>query len=205
MIRTEFGCTVSMFAELVGVPRRSYHGRLARHRAGDVAKGPWPAPQVDRIEPAVEKLAAQFPAWGHRKIWAMGRYDGWDLASPSSVHRAMAAPRPAATRALPGRTPPARRRAPRSVRGSASATQPGVAGGLLGLRDHDRGHVAALRCRRLRRQGRPGVPPSRRPRPPATSSPPSRPPSVLPRRCWGARSSRTASTRRPARSSPSPS
>ena len=27
---------------------------------------------------------------GHRKIWAMGRYDGWDLASPSSVHRAMA-------------------------------------------------------------------------------------------------------------------
>ena len=90
MIRTEFGCTVSRFAKLVGVPRRTYHGRLARHRAGDVAKGPWPAPQVDRIEPAVEKLAAQFPAWGHRKIWAMGRYDGWDLASPSSVHRAMA-------------------------------------------------------------------------------------------------------------------
>ncbi len=90
MIRSEVRCTVSRFAELVGVPRRTYHARLARHRAGDVTKGPWPAPQVDRVEPAVAKLAAQYPAWGHRKIWAMGRYDGWDLASPSSVHRAMA-------------------------------------------------------------------------------------------------------------------
>ena len=39
MIRTEFGCTVSRFAELVGVRRRTYHGRLAHYRAGDVAKG----------------------------------------------------------------------------------------------------------------------------------------------------------------------
>ena len=62
MIRTEFGCTVSRFAELAGVPRRTYHARLARHRAGDVTKGPWPAPQVDRIEPTVEKLAADWPA-----------------------------------------------------------------------------------------------------------------------------------------------
>ena len=90
MIRTDAGCSVSRFAELVGVPRRTYHDRLARHRAGEAPKGPWPAPQVDRIEPTVAKLAAQYPAWGHRKIWAMGRYDGWDLASPSSVHRAMA-------------------------------------------------------------------------------------------------------------------
>ena len=75
---------------MVGVPRRTYHAGLARHRAGEAPKGQWPAPQVDRIEPAVAKLAAQYPAWGHRKIWAMGRYDGWDLGSPSSVHRAMA-------------------------------------------------------------------------------------------------------------------
>ena len=173
MIRTEFGCTVSRFAELVGVPRRSYHARLARHRAGDVAKGPWPAPQVDRIEPAVAKLAADWPAWGHRKIWAMGRYDGWDLASPSSVHRAMA---------RRGLLKPVRYQAERRQLAAArrevfvdppARTQPGVAGGLLGLRDHDRGHVAALRRRRLRRQGRPGVPrhgdpdrrrPHRRPR-----------------------------------------
>ena len=74
----------------MGVPRRTYHARLARHRAGEVTKGPWLAPVVDRIEPAVEKLAAGWPAWGHRNIWAMGRYDVWDLGSPSSVHRAMA-------------------------------------------------------------------------------------------------------------------
>ena len=90
MIRTDAACAVSRFAEMVGVSRRTYNSRLARHRVGDPAKGPWPAPVVDRIEPAVEKLAAKYPAWGHRKIWAMGRYDGWDLASPSSVHRAMA-------------------------------------------------------------------------------------------------------------------
>ena len=33
MIRADAGCSVSRFAELVGVPRRTYHGRLARHRA----------------------------------------------------------------------------------------------------------------------------------------------------------------------------
>ena len=90
MIRAEAQCSVSMFAELVGVPRRTYHARLARLRAGNAAKGPWPARQVDRIGPAVAKLAGEFPAWGHGKIWAMGRFEGWDLASPSSVHRAMA-------------------------------------------------------------------------------------------------------------------
>ena len=45
---------------------------------------------MDRIEPVVAKLAGEWPAWGHRKIWAMGRYDGWDLGSQSSVRRAMA-------------------------------------------------------------------------------------------------------------------
>ena len=50
MIRTESGCSVSRFAELVDVPRRTYHGRLARHRAGDPPKGPWPAPVVSGLE-----------------------------------------------------------------------------------------------------------------------------------------------------------
>ena len=30
----------------LGVPRCTYHARLARHRAGEVTKGPWPAPQL---------------------------------------------------------------------------------------------------------------------------------------------------------------
>ena len=90
MIRTDAGCSVSRFAELIGVPRRTYCARLARLRAGDPPKGPWPAPVVDRIEPDVAKYAEAWPAWGYRKIAAMAAADGCDVGSPSSVKRAMA-------------------------------------------------------------------------------------------------------------------
>ena len=131
-----------------------------------------------------------------RRGWPPGRF---------SVERETGdgAPRAAATRALSGRTPPARRRAPGGLRGPAGAPQPRLAGGLLNVRDHQRRHLAALRRRRLRRQDRPGVAPSRPPRAPPTSSPPCRAPSRPPRRCWAVASSRTASIPSPARSSPS--
>lgn len=45
---------------------------------------------VDRIEPTVAKYAGDWPAWGHRKVWAVARADGHDIGSPSSVKRAMA-------------------------------------------------------------------------------------------------------------------
>ena len=90
MIRTDAGCAVSRFAELVGVSRRTYHSRLARHRAGDPAKGPWPAPVVDRIEPTVAKYAQEWPAWGYRKVRAIAAADGHDVGSALSVKRAMA-------------------------------------------------------------------------------------------------------------------
>ena len=90
MIRTDAQLSVSRVAELVGVPRRTYHYRLARLRAGDPAKGPWPAPVVDRIEPVVAKYAAEWPAWGHRKIRAIATVDGHDVGSAASVKRAMA-------------------------------------------------------------------------------------------------------------------
>ena len=90
MIRTEAGCSISRFAELVGVPRRTYHARLARLRGGEVSKGPWPASVVDRIEATVAKYAAEWPAWGHRKIAAIAAADGCDVGSPASVKRAMA-------------------------------------------------------------------------------------------------------------------
>ena len=90
MIRTEAQISVSRFAELIGVPRRAYTYRLAKLRAGDRAKGPWPAPVVDRIEPVVAKYAQEWPAWGHRKIAAIVRIDGNDIGSVSSVKRAMA-------------------------------------------------------------------------------------------------------------------
>ena len=90
MIRSDAAMSVTWFAELVSAPRRTYCWRLARHRVGNPVKGPWPALQVDRIELAAAKLTAQYPAWGHRKIGAMGHYKGWDLASPSSMHPSMA-------------------------------------------------------------------------------------------------------------------
>jgi transposase InsO family protein len=90
MIRTEAQLPVSRFAELIDLPRRTYHYRLAKHRAGEPTKGPWPAPVVDRIEPVVAKYAGDWDAWGHRKIWALACHDGVDVGSASSVGRAMA-------------------------------------------------------------------------------------------------------------------
>ena len=48
------------------------------------------APGVDRIEPDVAKYAAEWPAWGYRKIAAIAAAEGCDVGSPSSVKRAMA-------------------------------------------------------------------------------------------------------------------
>lgn len=72
------------------MPRRAYHSRMARLRAGDPPKGPWPAPVVDRIEPDVAMYAEAWPAWGYRKIAAIAAADGCDVGSASSVKRAMA-------------------------------------------------------------------------------------------------------------------
>jgi putative transposase len=90
MIRTDAQLSVSRFAELIDIPRRSYHYRLAKHHSGDPPKGPWPAPVVDRIEPVVAKYAGEWPAWGHRKIRAIAAADGHDIGSAASVKRAMA-------------------------------------------------------------------------------------------------------------------
>jgi transposase InsO family protein len=61
---------------------------LARLRAGESPKGPWPAPVVDRIEALAAKYAQAWPAWGYRKIAALMRADGHDVTN-SSVQRAL--------------------------------------------------------------------------------------------------------------------
>jgi hypothetical protein len=76
------------FAALAGIPERTYRRRLARLRAGDVGKGPWPAPRVDAIDALAAKYAADWPAWGHRKVAAMMRADGLAV-STSTVQRAL--------------------------------------------------------------------------------------------------------------------
>ena len=89
-VRVEACMAITRFVAVIVVPRRTCRYRLAKHRADNPPKGPWQAPIVDRIKPAVVKLAAEWPAWWHRKIWTMGRYAGWELRSQSSVRRAMA-------------------------------------------------------------------------------------------------------------------
>ncbi|KQH76727.1 hypothetical protein AO501_04705 [Mycobacterium gordonae] len=73
---------------LADIPERTYRRHLARLRGGDVAKGPWPAPVVDRIEALAAKYAEAWPAWGYRKIAALMRADGHQVTN-SSVQRAL--------------------------------------------------------------------------------------------------------------------
>jgi putative transposase len=80
--------SVSRFAPLAGIAERTYWRRLARLRTGSPVKGPWPAPRVEAIEAAAAKYAADWPAWGHRKIAAMMRVDGYQV-STSTVQRAL--------------------------------------------------------------------------------------------------------------------
>jgi putative transposase len=88
VIRQEAGMPVSRFCHLSGIPRRTYHRWQANVRRTGRAKGPWPAPVVDPAEALVAKYAADWPAWGHRKIFGLMRADGHRL-SKSSVERAM--------------------------------------------------------------------------------------------------------------------
>ncbi|WP_206443037.1 integrase core domain-containing protein [Candidatus Protofrankia californiensis] len=89
MIREDAAMPTSRFCELIGIPRRTYARWRATARAGGPAgKGPWPAPVVDTVEPVAAKYAADWLAWGHRKIHALMAVDG-HTASASSVERAL--------------------------------------------------------------------------------------------------------------------
>ena len=86
--RQDAAMPVSRFAALIGIGRRTYHRWRANARRTGRAKGPWPAPVVDAVEPLVAKYADDWPGWGHRKIYGLMRADG-HTASASSVLRAM--------------------------------------------------------------------------------------------------------------------
>ena len=68
--------STARFVRLLGVPERSYRRWQQRQRQGRAMKGPWPAPQQDRVEPAAVEYADRFPAWGHRKVAELMRIDG---------------------------------------------------------------------------------------------------------------------------------
>lgn len=89
MIRQDAAMPTTRFCALIGIPRRSYARWQARARSGATrVKGPWPAPVVDGLEPVAAKYAADWPGWGHRKIYGLMRADGHS-ASCSSVERAL--------------------------------------------------------------------------------------------------------------------
>jgi putative transposase len=88
VIRQDAAMPVSRFCQLTGIPRRTYHRWQAKARVGYPPKGPWPAPVVDVVEPVVAKYAADWPGWGHRKIFGLMRADGHHV-SVSTVQRAM--------------------------------------------------------------------------------------------------------------------
>jgi putative transposase len=87
-MRERAGLSVARFCELAGVHRATYHRWALRERAGRPARGGWPAPVRDRVEQAAAQLALEWPAWGHRKIWALLEADGFH-ASQATVRRAL--------------------------------------------------------------------------------------------------------------------
>jgi putative transposase len=86
MIRQQAGLSVERFCELAGVPRPTWYRQRARALGGRPAKGPWPRPARDRVTAVVHAYALRYPAWGHRKIWALTVADGHEV-SMRTVHR----------------------------------------------------------------------------------------------------------------------
>ncbi|MET7769292.1 integrase core domain-containing protein, partial [Nocardia sp. NPDC005366] len=76
MIRVEAGMPTTRFCAVVGVPERTWRRKQARARAGVPTIGPWPRPAREKAREAARRHALAHPAWGHRKVWAMCRFDG---------------------------------------------------------------------------------------------------------------------------------
>ncbi|GAB6902338.1 integrase core domain-containing protein [Kineosporia succinea] len=73
---------------MIGMPERTWRRWQARAKTDQPPRGPWPMPVSQAAEPIVAKHAQEHPAWGHRKIWAMTRYDGVSV-SQATVLRIM--------------------------------------------------------------------------------------------------------------------
>ncbi|MGH3750316.1 MAG: transposase [Micromonosporaceae bacterium] len=86
MIRVEAGMSTTRFCTIIDMPERTWRRWQARARAGEPMRGPWPMPVSTAAEAAVVKHAEAHVAWGHRKVWAMTRYDG-HVVSQATVLR----------------------------------------------------------------------------------------------------------------------
>jgi transposase InsO family protein len=86
VIRRQAGLSVERFCSLAGIARPTWYRQRQRALGGAPAKGPWPRPARDRVAAVVHAYALKYPAWGHRKIWALTIADG-HRASQRTVHR----------------------------------------------------------------------------------------------------------------------
>ena len=80
VIRVDAGMSTTRFCQIIDMPERSWRRWQARARAGEPTRGPWPMPVSTVVEAAVVKHAEAHLAWGHRKVWAMTRYDGQQVS-----------------------------------------------------------------------------------------------------------------------------
>jgi putative transposase len=87
VIRRQAGLDVRRFCALAGIPTTTWYRQRKRALGGRPAKGPWPRPvATDRVVAVVHAYALRYPAWGHRKIWALTVADGHTV-SQRTVHR----------------------------------------------------------------------------------------------------------------------
>lgn len=87
-MRSDAGLSITGFCALAGIHRSTWHRWAARVRDGRPARGPWPRPVRERISEPARERALQWPAWGHRKVWALLAADGHH-ASRATVERAL--------------------------------------------------------------------------------------------------------------------
>ena len=83
VIRVDAGMPTARFCSVIGVPERTWRRHQARARTGAPVRGPWPRPARERVRDAARRNALAHPAWGHRKVWAMCRYDGHRVSQAS--------------------------------------------------------------------------------------------------------------------------
>jgi putative transposase len=89
VIRAQAGLSVARFCQIAEIPLSTWYRHRARHEHGQPVKGPWPRPVSDRVAVVVHALALQYPAWGHRKIWARTVAGGHEV-SQRTVYRILA-------------------------------------------------------------------------------------------------------------------
>lgn len=88
MICKEEGVSTSRFCGLFEIPERTWRRWQAKARQASRVKGPWPQPVRDEVRLVVGEHALQHPVWGHRRIWALARHDGYRVCE-ATVLRAL--------------------------------------------------------------------------------------------------------------------